>query len=343
MLLVLRLLSQTSDDTDRLLTWKDAPDAMDFDEVKKNYNERVGGRRNTNIYSEICEGLKSGNIDQMMKWCKVTGLLISMSEPLPKSTTVQCLSIHQPWEVLDHYKQLIAGHVIGIESPLSSTCIDPRSAPSTLRLILHNVSEGLKIAPLSQYPGESEIIIPPFSIYKVSDCQQTAFGCSVTASSMSLLGSYSPEVVEFKKTATEDLHSAEARLTRIKEMLAVHEQLKVLPDKNAQTFGIRKVKKDLNGTTNFEISKQMWEERENWNTQREGVLSRCWSEMSRQEENLMKKQAVIQGNAFDHPPSLSNMAPTTPTLTAKQRTMEREYQMRVDTQLSYNSFRTPRQ
>eukprot|EP01060_Flectonema_neradi_P030791 TRINITY_DN4540_c0_g1_i1.p1 TRINITY_DN4540_c0_g1~~TRINITY_DN4540_c0_g1_i1.p1 ORF type:complete len:1469 (+),score=315.34 TRINITY_DN4540_c0_g1_i1:57-4463(+) len=342
-MLILRLLSQTSEDTDRLLTWKDAPNAMDFDDVKKSYSDKVGGRRNANIFSEICQSMQSGDANDMMKWCKVAGLLITLAEPLQKGTVVQCVSTHQPWPVLDHYKQLIPGHVIGLECPLSGSCIDPRSSPSTLRLTLHNVTEGITVAPLSQYPGESEVIIPPFSVSKVTGSQQTTFGCSVTATCMSLLGSYSPELVDFKKIATEDLHAAEARLTRIKEMLAVHEQLKILPDKNAQTFGHRKAKKDPQTVTDFEVSKQLWEERENWNNQRESVLSHCWSEMSRQEDNFMKKRSVIQENAFEHPPSMTNMGPSTPALTARQRTMERDYQMRLDTQLSYGGIHTPRQ
>ncbi|KAJ9464535.1 Myosin-13 [Diplonema papillatum] len=350
-LLLMRLLTQSGDDTDRMLTWKDAPAVMDPDVAKDEYRRKQSGRRNDGVFEEISQSLAAlslpehdphANLEAELRWIKAIGLIIALSEPLPVgkygAPLVASLG-HQPWEVVDYYRQLKPGHVLGIPSVLSCTKAPAdrhaaSPAKSCVQFSLAAVQEGLYLGALSQYPGEDEVVVPPFSVFSVSDSKSTPGGVHISAQCATVLGSYTPDMIAFRTSVLEDLGAAEGRLRKIKEMLVVHEQLKTLPTRPSQR--LNPGAQSSSSAAYFELSKRMWQEREDWTQARDAVLAKEWDSTQQREQNARKKQHVVQNASLQMPPSAANVGPSpampgaSPSLLSKQyRELERDYQQRI--------------
>eukprot|EP01064_Diplonema_japonicum_P027507 TRINITY_DN398_c0_g5_i2.p1 TRINITY_DN398_c0_g5~~TRINITY_DN398_c0_g5_i2.p1 ORF type:complete len:346 (+),score=70.27 TRINITY_DN398_c0_g5_i2:343-1380(+) len=342
-MLVLRLLSQTGEDTDRLLTWKDAPVPMESDMNKVAYQRTFEGKRNVDVYTTITNLLSTHNVADLMPWCKTIGLMMALSEPLPigqYGAPLQSTVGGQPWDVVDHYRQLIPGHVLGVSVPMSCSQ-STRKAPDpkgTLNFNISGVNEGIYIGSAGQYIEEDEVILPPFSVLSVERCTASPKGIEIDAKSLTVLGSYDKGVMKFKDDVVEDLEAGEERLRKVKELLGVHEQLKALPKKSAQKFTptVHSSKQ-----AQFEKSKQMWQDREDWAHTRDAVLSRDWSLREEREVALSRKHQLLQSQSFQAPPSVSNLGPTSfsygaspSMLSKKQRDLEHDYQRRLESKMN---------
>eukprot|EP01063_Lacrimia_lanifica_P020929 TRINITY_DN2819_c0_g4_i2.p1 TRINITY_DN2819_c0_g4~~TRINITY_DN2819_c0_g4_i2.p1 ORF type:complete len:1498 (+),score=401.50 TRINITY_DN2819_c0_g4_i2:110-4603(+) len=345
-LLAMRLLTQSGADTDRLLTWKDAPAVRDGQKDKDAYRALFEGRRNADVYEEASAALGCGRGAQ--KWARVIGLLIALSEPLPPATYgralhVQCMS--QDYTTTDHYRQLTPGYVFGIPCPMAATTAGrppATRAPTTsaVHFTVSQLQEGIHTAPFSQYPLEHEVIVPPFSLFSTVAATATPSGLAIKADCVAVLGSYTPEMVKFKSMVFDDLRAADERLRKIADVLAVASKLKALPPNCVQGFMQETPQEQARKKEHFERSKQMWQDREDWRATRDSVLAADWDTREAQRQQLAMKHQLLRTEAIREPPSISNLGPTqhgyggaSSTLTHKQRRLEQEYRGRLDAHL----------
>ena len=346
-LLVTHLLTQTSDDIDRLLTWKDAPRSTESEQYKHAYRERFNGKRNVCVYSMVCgvlaklaESAAHINNDLLVKWSKIIGLSLALSEPLPAGRYGQTLTYRvgaQAWDVIDNYRQLVRGNVLGLTSPLSCTAhsVHPcGEAKGALRFNIHNAQEGICPAfSQTQYPHESEIILPPFAMYRVraGGVVATPQGIVIDVECAGVVGSMSPEVATFRQAVLEDLREAELRLAKVRDMLDAQAQVKKLPLKaKNRTLGENTATTALRSAA-FEESKVLWQEREDWKQMREGVLAQQHEAAEGKHAARSTKHFLAEHRVYQNPPSVFNLgsAPQ-PTLSAKQKELERDYQRRME-------------
>ena len=362
-LLALKLLTQSGSDTDRLLTWRDAPPATESDAYKAAYRERFGGRRNGCVYSAVSDAVgamadagvqqqqqqQQQSTPQTARWARMIGLLMALSEPLPAGKygrPFHCRVGGQGWALMDHYRQAPPRSLVGMAAPLSCTAFGREPcgpAKACLLMTVGGAQEGICVGPgrgrfsASQYPEEDEVLLPPFSTYGVRQVRATPAGTEVVLEAAGVLASVRPEVARFRQTVMADVAAAEERLGRIRSALQAHEQLRQLPTAATRhLYPLPDAAGDLRRDA-FEQSKAMWQDKEDWKTQRESALARDWAARQRTAENQSTKKLLAEHQVFQQPPSLSNLGGTahgygaTPsTLSKKQRMLERDYMRSID-------------
>ena len=205
LILVLVLYCCEGPDIDRLVGFSDAPQPRQQTSKSNNeweaYQQKVGGTRNPSIREvierslHIMANLEDGDTEaseqvqeSMLKWVKVLGGLLAaidttgttMSNKLTHCSTGVSLGL------VDEYKR--GERLIGWPFPLSTSRNDnvlrtfAECTGDGICHVIHSAYDMITLSDVSLYPGEEEVLLPPFSIFSIDSSKEASAGLVVYAS-----------------------------------------------------------------------------------------------------------------------------------------------------------------
>eukprot|EP01062_Namystynia_karyoxenos_P045257 TRINITY_DN33590_c0_g1_i1.p1 TRINITY_DN33590_c0_g1~~TRINITY_DN33590_c0_g1_i1.p1 ORF type:complete len:636 (+),score=119.88 TRINITY_DN33590_c0_g1_i1:60-1967(+) len=188
-LLVLALYTMAGPDIDALMTYPDVPEHDPGDTRPwQRYVTHKSPTRNAAIFSTVNWAMRTAEsgdeaaLDTIRRWSKYLGLLHAFcckgpGAPRPLARGLAGL----PREVVEKHARLQQGDMLHWAAP-SSCALDPRVSESYVRgaaanavkhgggsvlFSIKGVRCGLPLQAISKYPGEAEVLLPPFTHFKV--------------------------------------------------------------------------------------------------------------------------------------------------------------------------------
>ena len=197
-LFVMLLYTMEGPDIDRLLGFDGVPYWSTTDEdmktawraYRKKYTKRNSGLYtlvNTNLRCAVDSSAEQKDKDNAMltlkPWIKTVCLQMTLCESIHPP---QCYrAMRMPAEIVKRFAAMEVGTLLGWASPSSTSkrpCNDFLGKESTenCRFLIRGVKRGLDLEHISKYKGEEEILLPPFTLLKVTGSKRTDIGSGLT-------------------------------------------------------------------------------------------------------------------------------------------------------------------
>eukprot|EP01060_Flectonema_neradi_P010401 TRINITY_DN1748_c0_g2_i1.p1 TRINITY_DN1748_c0_g2~~TRINITY_DN1748_c0_g2_i1.p1 ORF type:complete len:4122 (+),score=700.79 TRINITY_DN1748_c0_g2_i1:55-12420(+) len=263
-LLVLRLYTMEWADIDDLLGYENVtPWREDLNEEDKQkwetYKATYKGKRNTNIYGDINYALRMIQTSKdeavrleakmtVQKWIKFICIMVTMCEPCGPPVLYRNIKNVDP-KALAAMSALDVGDVQAWAGATSTAMVMTESflgdnPEGNVTFILTGVSRGMRIDRISAFPGEEEVLLPPFTIFKVKKkAYQGPKTLNVELTTPELLWWDDPSLRSFIENIIHDcsdgirrLNATSSKLLGAKEVLAPLNAKRDLSDRWSAVF-----------------------------------------------------------------------------------------------------------
>ena len=228
-LFVMLLYTMEGPDIDRLLGFEGVPywstTNEDMKAAWRAYCAKYRGKRNSGLYNVVNTNLRcavDGSAEQkdnamltLKRWVKTVCLQMTLCESIhpPQCYRAMCL----PSEIVDRFAAIKVGEYIGWPSPSSTSkrrCDDflGKDPAKNCRFLIRGVERGLEMERISQYTDEEEILLPPFTLLKVTGSKRTDTGLEVEAEVAQMVCWDEPHLCAHLKTFLADARDGMNRI-----------------------------------------------------------------------------------------------------------------------------------
>eukprot|EP00755_Sulcionema_specki_P025842 Sspe_Gene.15841::Locus_5528_Transcript_1_1_Confidence_1.000_Length_3514::g.15841::m.15841 len=190
--------------------------------------------RNPAVYYEMNKALRQcasqghfTNLISLSKWAKLTTTLLALSSaaPMANPPTLYRGVTNLPLSAVQKHSQMRKGWAYAWLAPSSTSESREASAeflknstPATnVFFVIHNCRHGLSLSGISQFPKESEVLVPPFSYFTVKEDPKylTNFGWVVELEYKGTLGNEDTGLNDFLIRTRSEMRLSEMRLNEM--------------------------------------------------------------------------------------------------------------------------------